>query len=493
MAQNPSNVIPDQLIVVEGDAGFVPKAEPSDAGKVLGVLNSDGDIGWTEDREGMAQQQADWAETDPSKVTYIAHKPSGQMAPASTSSDSGKVLKVDSQGAPVWGDAPAGIVEFDWSTVTLSDIEGAITAGKTPVMLYVPWDNAYTTKCSLQKIEHTGSGDNYVFVSTPEGYVNTPSDQSTSITRLIMMYDGSKGSDIRRVSANLSSSDGSVTMAQGATSAYLDLSVANPLPASTSADADKVLTVNSSGTPEWATAQGGGGGGVTPPTPTTENYGFTYASIQGFRQGSPTVITDWAPASFTLFSPFWNSSAGEPRYYTDWWAEFPNHLRNLLGDINSYVPLWGEMFNQAWADSGANPWPSLGNRFSADVTLKFPLSIDTSVFTTVLDIDCNITARGADPMGMGSGPEIILYNAYPRLKLARGEAGYQYFFHQMHIPMCVNNRPISEIGNITYEISVPQGTTMSVPAASQYSQEDLNDFGIYATFHPETSFQTVYS
>lgn len=260
MAQNPSNVIPDQLIVVEGDAGFVPKAEPSDAGKVLGVLNSDGDIGWTEDREGMAQQQADWAETDPSKVTYIAHKPSGQMAPASTSSDSGKVLKVDSQGAPVWGDAPAGIVEFDWSTVTLSDIEGAITAGKTPVMLYVPWDNAYTTKCSLQKIEHTDSGDNYVFVSTPEGFVDTPSTQSTSITRLIMMYDGSKGSDIRSVSATLSSSDGSVTMAQGVTSALLDLSVANPLPASTSADADKVLTVNSSGTPEWAAAQGGGGG-----------------------------------------------------------------------------------------------------------------------------------------------------------------------------------------------------------------------------------------
>jgi hypothetical protein len=34
----------------------------------------------------------------------------------------------------------------------------------------------------------------------------------------------------------------------------------NAVPASTSADQDKVLTVNSSGTPVWATAQGGGGG-----------------------------------------------------------------------------------------------------------------------------------------------------------------------------------------------------------------------------------------
>ena len=34
----------------------------------------------------------------------------------------------------------------------------------------------------------------------------------------------------------------------------------NAVPASTSADQDKVLTVNSSGTPVWAEAQGGGGG-----------------------------------------------------------------------------------------------------------------------------------------------------------------------------------------------------------------------------------------
>lgn len=74
--ENPSNIVPDQLIVLEGDAGLVPKASSQDVGKVLGVLNSSGDVGWVVDQSGtFIQQQADYAETDPSRVTYIQNKP----------------------------------------------------------------------------------------------------------------------------------------------------------------------------------------------------------------------------------------------------------------------------------------------------------------------------------------------------------------------------------------------------------------------------------
>lgn len=74
--ENPSNIQPDQVIVVEGDAGFVPKAEPSDAGKVLGVVNASGDVGWVEASGGqLTQVQSDWAENDPSQVSYIDNKP----------------------------------------------------------------------------------------------------------------------------------------------------------------------------------------------------------------------------------------------------------------------------------------------------------------------------------------------------------------------------------------------------------------------------------
>lgn len=54
----------------------LPEPEAGDTGKVLGVLNSDGDIGWVPDQEGMAQVQADWDQTDSSQVSYIANKPS---------------------------------------------------------------------------------------------------------------------------------------------------------------------------------------------------------------------------------------------------------------------------------------------------------------------------------------------------------------------------------------------------------------------------------
>lgn len=170
MADNPSNIVPDNLIVIEGGKQLVPAPSVGDSGKVLGVLNSNGDIGWTEDRGGMAQQQADWAEEDSSKVTFIANKPSGQMAPASTSSDSGKALIVNSNGKPGWDSIPTPTVDQTYNASSTNAQSGTAVAG------------------ALANIKQ--------------------------------------------------------------------------VPASTSADEDKVLTVNSSGNPEWATAQGGGGSAV---------------------------------------------------------------------------------------------------------------------------------------------------------------------------------------------------------------------------------------
>ena len=286
MAQNPSNVIPDQLIVVEGGKQLVPPPSSGDSGKVLGVLNSNGDIGWTEDREGMAQQQADWAETDPSKVTFIANKPtiptvdqtynasssnaqSGvavasaiagvNAVPASTSSDSGKVLKVDAQGAPVWGDAPAGTAEFLWSTVTLADVEGAISDGKSVVIT----DDTFSgdaVKCYLEDVQTSSLGTTYYFSSQTRPGSLSVSNQNASVRTLTINMNGAKFRDNQAVGLGLVSEDGSVTIADGTISGQLNITT-NAVPASTSAEANKVLTVNSSGTPVWADAQGGGGGG----------------------------------------------------------------------------------------------------------------------------------------------------------------------------------------------------------------------------------------
>lgn len=254
MAQNPSNIIPDQLIVVEGGKQLVPAPSSGDSGKVLGVLNSNGDIGWTEDREGMAQQQADWAEDDPSKVTYIANKPSGQMAPSSTSSDSGKVLKVDAQGVPVWGDV-SGVAEFLWSTVTRADVDAAIADGKMPVIL----DDTFSgqkTYCYLYNTHSASPADTLHFASfpVPGSWAVLYHTQSATIWVLSFNPGGVKSRESKNVAAEITS-DNSITLLDD--SGKLKITVANPLPASTSVDEGKVLTVNSSGSAEWANASAG--------------------------------------------------------------------------------------------------------------------------------------------------------------------------------------------------------------------------------------------
>ncbi len=76
MAGNPCNIIPDQEIVLEGGAKLVPAPEAADAGKVLGVINQEGGIGWVEDQSGtLVQQQANWAESDNQSVSFIQNKP----------------------------------------------------------------------------------------------------------------------------------------------------------------------------------------------------------------------------------------------------------------------------------------------------------------------------------------------------------------------------------------------------------------------------------
>ena len=254
MAQNPSNIIPDQLIVVEGGKQLVPAPSSGDSGKVLGVLNSNGDIGWTEDRGGMAQQQADWAETDSSKVTYIANKPSGQMAPTSTSSDSGKVLKVDAQGAPVWGDV-SGVAEFLWSTVTRADVDAAMADGKMPVIL----DDTFRdekTYCYLYNTASASPADTLHFASIPVPGIFRVlyHEQSALIWVLSFNPGGVKSRTSKHVAAEITS-DNSITLLDY--NGKLKITVTNPLPASAQADSGKVLTVNASGNAEWANASAG--------------------------------------------------------------------------------------------------------------------------------------------------------------------------------------------------------------------------------------------
>ena len=175
----------------------LPEPAAGDAGKVLGVLNSSGDIGWVEDQSGtLTQVQSDWTEDDSSQVSYIQNKPT--LATVATSGSYN-----DLSNKPT---IPAAQVNSDWDAAS-----GVAQILNKPALATVATSGSYNDLSNKPTIPTV--------------------DQSYSA-----------------VSTN----------AQSGVAVAGALANIKQVPSSTSADEDKVLTVNSSGTPVWATAQGGG-------------------------------------------------------------------------------------------------------------------------------------------------------------------------------------------------------------------------------------------
>ena len=217
--ENPSNIVPDQLIVLEGDAGLVPKAEPADAGKVLGVLNASGDVGWVVDQSGtFIQQQANWSETDSSKVTYIENKPDlsiyAQSSSLSTVAFSGSYNDLSSK------------PEIPSKTSDLTN------------------DSNFVTSSDLATVAETGS---YTDLSNkPDLSVYA----TTSAMETALAGKQATISDLDSIRAGA---------AAGATAAQpSDLPTSDELlPSASSGDAGKVLTVGNDGTASWITPSAG--------------------------------------------------------------------------------------------------------------------------------------------------------------------------------------------------------------------------------------------
>ena len=206
---------------------------------MLGVLNSSGDIGWVVDQSGtFTQVQADWDETDNSKASFIDNKPSlATVATTGAYSDlSGtptiptvdQVYDASSANAQS-GVAVASAVSGKQDTINdLETIRSGAAAGATAVQPAAL--NDYATTSALT------SG-----LSTKQ---DTISDLET----------------IRSGAAAGATAVQPGSLATVATTgSYTDLSNKPTIPsgvqlvpAATSADADKVLTVDSLGVPGWA-------------------------------------------------------------------------------------------------------------------------------------------------------------------------------------------------------------------------------------------------
>lgn len=245
---NPSNVMPDQEIIIEGDAGFVPKASPSDAGKVLGVLNSSGDVGWVVDQSGtFIQVQADWAESDSSQPSYIDRKP--DLSIYAESSDLATVATTGSYDDLLNKPAiPAAQVNSDWNS----------NSGVSQIL----------NKPSLSTVATTGDySDLLNKPSIPAAQVNSDWNAVSGVAQILNKPDLSAYATDSELADGLATKQNVINdldtirsgAAAGATAAQpSDLPSSDELvPSASSGDSGKVLTVDNHGNPGWVTPSAG--------------------------------------------------------------------------------------------------------------------------------------------------------------------------------------------------------------------------------------------
>ena len=146
----------------------------------------------------------------------------GSGLPPSTSEDAGKVLKVDAQGTPGWGEDAMATVDQNYDSTSTHAQSGIAVA---------------QALSNVKEVPAVGSSDdNKVLKATYSGGVGSYSWETAPASVTVdQTYDAS--------SANPQSG----TAVAGA------ISTVKQVPASTAADVNKVLKVNAQGNPEWGT------------------------------------------------------------------------------------------------------------------------------------------------------------------------------------------------------------------------------------------------
>lgn len=135
----------------------VPTTQSTDNGKVLGVTDANGTLGWVAQSGGGAQVQADWTETDTTDPSYIQHKPTELGLSAGTNitlTESGNSLTISANFTQV---------QSDWEETNTAS--PAYLAGKPLITRLIPGtlsDNS--TNSDLMAIcdlvdQYSSSGD----------------------------------------------------------------------------------------------------------------------------------------------------------------------------------------------------------------------------------------------------------------------------------------------------------------------------------------------
>jgi len=221
-----------------------------------------------------AQVNADWnSSSGASEILNKPTIPSGvQLVPAATSADADKVLTVDAQGIPGWAVIPAqstGLFQAEYGTTTYADIVQAINdkkivycrlnsgASRMAFLAYIGSSNVeFQYYRSLSSHSASNMTDEvYVYTVSSTGWTTTTRKTGVKVVAGTHMSQ-SYSNDTLTLNCTWptvdQTYDASSANAQSGTAVADAIAGVNAVPASTSADAGKVLTVDAQGTPVWA-------------------------------------------------------------------------------------------------------------------------------------------------------------------------------------------------------------------------------------------------
>lgn len=253
---------------------YLKSAEVSGNGYTLTIRPNNGDVIEFQGGGIVETVQADWAENSPSDPSFIKNKPDLSGYATTSAMDTALGQKQDTiddlntirSGAAAGATAVQPSVLDDYATT--SDLATGL-AGKQETI-----DDLSTIR------EGASAGATAVQPAALSAYATTSdvsnalADKQDVISDLSTIREGaSSGATAVQpeslatvaTTGNYEDLNGSPDMSTYATTNALNdaISGIRQVPVSEPADLNKVLTVNGSGTPVWAPAQGGGGGGAS--------------------------------------------------------------------------------------------------------------------------------------------------------------------------------------------------------------------------------------
>jgi len=335
MAENSQAVIPDNLIIVDGEiGGGVPSSSASDAGKVLAV-DSNGDPSWVTPSGGTQYSEGNGIEISDQNVVSI------DTSVVATKSDISGLQGELTAGTGI--DITNDTISVDTSVIAtqndISNLQPTLTAG----------DNISISNNTISATDTTYTAGTGLSLTGTEFAVDT----TVIATK----------SDIPTVPTVDTVYDATSTNPQAGTAVASAISTAvggiEQVPSSTSSDSGKVLTVDASGEPGWVTPSGG--------TQYSAGNGIDISAQNAISVDTTVVATKTDIGNVRQVPTSTSADFGKVLGVKDiqgtlgWVSQPANELPSISGNSNKVLKVNAGSTAVEWATESTGPTYTAGN------------------------------------------------------------------------------------------------------------------------------------